>query len=126
MQNRNPFSLPFGQGYGQLPPEVLSLATPLNVLLGILKPEIVQNIGSQLRGRVLMEGQFCKPQVAYTPVALALPVAYVYDCADCRFYRQSSKTCELVAGNIEPYAWCGLWLPKSNDQPFSWIGRAWK
>lgn len=126
MNTKNPFGLPFGQGYGQLPPEVLSLVTPVNVAIGLLKPEIVQNIASQLRGRVLMQGQFCKPQVAYLPVTLIPPAAYFYDCADCLFYRQSSRTCELIYGDIEPYAWCGLWLPKSNDQPFSWIGRAWK
>lgn len=108
-----------------LPPQVMALLAPLNVAAGLFNPEIVNQVRAQLRGRRAAQGQFLKAQVAFMPVTLILPAAYFYDCADCVFYRQSSKTCELVAGNIEPYAWCGLWLPRDGDRPFSWIGRAW-
>ena len=108
-----------------LPPQVMALLAPLNVGAGLLNPQIVNQVRAQLRGRRVTQGQFLKVQVGYMPVTLILPAAYFYDCADCVFYRQSSKTCELVAGNIEPYAWCGLWLPRDGDKPFSWLLRAW-
>ncbi len=113
------------QDFYKLPPEVMALVTPLNVAAGLLNPQIVNEVRGQLRGRRVTQGQFSKAQVAYLPVTLILPAAYFYDCADCSFYRQSSKTCELVAGNIESYAWCGLWLPRDGDQPFSWLKRMW-
>ncbi|MCJ7663295.1 MAG: hypothetical protein MUO24_03540 [Desulfobacterales bacterium] len=109
-----------------LPPQVMSILAPLNVGAGLLNPEIVKQVRGQLRGRRVAGGQFLKAQVLYMPVSLIMPAAYVYDCAGCTFYRQSSKTCELVAGNIEPYAWCGLWLTQEGDQPFSWLARMWK
>ena len=114
------------QAYYHLPPEVMSLVTPLNVAAGLFNPEITAQVRNQLKSRVLTKGQFLKPQVAYLPVTLILPAAYFYDCADCALYRQSTKTCEVVAGNIEPYAWCGLWLPKAGDKPFTWLSRMWK
>lgn len=109
-----------------LPPQVMAILAPLNVGAGLLNPEIVKQLRGQLRGRRVTQGQFLKAQVLFMPVSLIMPAAYFYDCADCTFYRQSSKSCELVAGNIEPYAWCGLWLPKEGDQPFSWLARMWK
>jgi hypothetical protein len=27
-------------------------------------------------------------------------------CADCRYFRASSRTCQLVAGEISPNGWC--------------------
>lgn len=109
-----------------LPPQVMALIAPLNVAAGLLNPEIVRQVRGQLRSRRLTQGQFTKMEVFYMPVTLIPPAAYFYDCADCVFYRQSSKTCELVAGNIEPYAWCGLWINKEEDKPFSWLMRAWR
>jgi hypothetical protein len=109
-----------------LPPQLMSILAPLNVGAGIFNPEIVRQVRGQLRGRRVTQGQFVKTQVFFMPVTLILPAAYFYDCADCAFYQQSTKTCELVAGNIEPYAWCGLWLPQEEDKPFSWLARAWR
>jgi hypothetical protein len=109
----------------RLPPQVAAILVPLNVGAGLLNPQVVDNVRAQLRGRRVSQGQFTKSQVLYAPVTPVLPAAYFYDCADCVFYRQASKTCELVSGNIEPYAWCGLWLPKDSDQPFSWLTRMW-
>ncbi len=110
----------------KLPPQVAAILAPLNVAAGIFNPEIVRQVRGQLRGRRVTQGQFLKAQVFYLPVTLILPAAYFYDCASCTFYQQSTKTCELVAGNIEPQAWCGLWLPKEEDKPFSWLSRALK
>jgi hypothetical protein len=93
---------------------------------GLFNPDIVKQVRGQLRGRKLTQGQFQKTQVFYMPVTLLLPAAYFYDCSTCVFNQQATKTCELVAGNIEPYAWCGLWLPKDDDTPFSWLSKAWR
>ncbi len=112
------------QAFYDLPPQVMSIMAPLQVAAGIFNPEIVRKVRGQLRGRRVTHGQFLKTQVFFMPVTLIPPAAYFYDCFDCTFYRQSTKTCELVAGNIEAYSWCGLWLPKEDDQPFSWITRA--
>lgn len=27
-------------------------------------------------------------------------------CADCRYFRASSRTCQIVAGEISPNGWC--------------------
>jgi hypothetical protein len=112
------------EAYYHLPPEVMALITPLHVAAGLVNRAAIDSVRSQLRGRVLTKGHFLKVQVGYMPVTLILPAAYFYDCADCVFYRQATKSCEVVMGNIEPYAWCGLWLPKSEDKPFSWLTRA--
>lgn len=114
------------QAFYHLPPQVMSILAPLNVGAGLFNPETVSQLRGQLRGRRVTQGQFLKAQVFYMPVSLIPPAAYFYDCAGCAFYRQSSKTCELVEGNIEPYAWCGLWLPQDDDNPFSWLARAWR
>jgi hypothetical protein len=111
------------QEFSYLPPQVMAAIAPLHVAFGLVNPETVSQVRAQLASRVKDRGQFSKRQVFYQPVTLILPAAYFYDCADCGFYRQANRSCQVVAGNIEPYAWCGLWLPRSKDQPFSWIGR---
>lgn len=113
------------QAFYHLPPQVMGMVAPLNVAAGLLNPDIVRDVRGQLRGRRAVQGQFLKPQVFYLPVSLIPPGVYFYECSSCVFYRQSGKTCELVAGNIEPYAWCAIWLPKEGDRPFSWLARAW-
>ncbi len=113
------------KAYSTLPPQVMALLTPLNVAAGLLNPQMVKQIRGELLGRRIFQGQYSKMMVGYLPVTLIPPAAYFYDCADCTFYRQSTKTCALVAGNIEPYAWCGLWLPKDDDKPFAWLTKAW-
>jgi hypothetical protein len=110
--------------YAQLPPEVLALVTPFNVGAGVLNPAVAAEARSGLRRRVIVQGKLTKIQAAFMPVTLIPPAAYFYACADCAFHRQANKSCELVAGHIEPYAWCGLWLPQEDDRPLAWLTRA--
>lgn len=114
------------QEFSVLPPQIMALGAPLHVAFGLVNPETVNQVRVQLASRVKAEGQFSKSQVFFQPVTLILPAAYFYDCADCSSYRQGNRTCQLVAGNIEPFAWCGLWLPRTNDKPFSWLSRMWE
>lgn len=110
--------------YANLPPEVLSLVTPFNVAAGLLSPDVITEARAGLRRRVIVKGKLAKLQVAYMPLSLLPPGAYIYACSECSFFRQANKSCELVAGNIEPYAWCGLWLPQESDRPMAWVTRA--
>ena len=113
-----------GLSYESLPPQIMALVTPLRLGLGLLDPEQSMDIRAQLRSRLAREGKFPKFQVLYLPVTPILPVAWYYDCADCVFYQAANRTCELVQGNIAPFAWCGLWTNLQEDRPFSWVGRA--
>ena len=113
-----------GLSYESLPPQIMTLVTPLRLGLGLLDPEASMDIRVQLRSRVARDGKFTKLQVLYLPVTPLLPGPWFYDCADCIFYQWQGRTCELVQGNIEPYAWCGLWTNLQEDRPFSWVGRA--
>lgn len=117
-----------GLSYESLPPQIMTLVTPLRLGLGLLDPEQSMDIQAQLRSRVAKEGKFSKFQALYFPVTPILPLAWFYDCADCVFYQAAdfaaTRTCELVQGNIAPFAWCGLWTNLQEDRPFSWVGRA--
>jgi len=114
------------QEYYGVPRQIMSLLAPLDVGRGLIDPDRVAQARQAIASRAFSQGQFAKLEVFYMPVTLIPPGAYFYDCADCVFYRQASKTCQVVQGNIEPYAWCGLWLPKEGDQPFAWLTRAWR
>lgn len=110
--------------YYNLPPTILAVMTPVRLALGLLTPGVSVDMIRELRTRVAREGKFGKVSVIYTPVTPILPAAWFYDCADCTFYREQSRDCDIVKGNIEPYAWCGLWINRGEDLPFSWIERA--
>ena len=107
--------------YEQLPPQILAIMTPIR--LGLSLAEVVDMV-SQLRTRVARDGKFSKLQALYLPVTLIPPVAWFYECSTCEFYLWETRLCELVDGNIEPYAWCGLWINQREDLPFSWVRRA--
>lgn len=110
--------------YAKLPPQLLAIVTPFRLGLSLVDRDGALEMVTQLRNRVARDGQFSKLQVFYMPVTLIPPAAWFYDCADCYFYLEGTRRCELVDGNIEPYAWCGLWLNRREDQPFSWLERA--
>lgn len=110
--------------YAQLPAPVLALMTPVRVALGAFGRESSLAMVQELRNRVAREGKFRKLAVFYLPVSLIPPAAWFYDCSECQFYLEERRQCELVEGDIEPYAWCGLWVNRGEDLPLSWVERA--
>ena len=116
--------VPLKVDYGSLPPQVLALITPVRLGLGLLDPKASMDIRAQIRSRVARDSKFSKFQALYFLISPVLPLAWFYDCAECAFYQRKGRTCEVVQGDISPYAWCGLWTNLQEDRPFSWVGRA--
>ncbi len=104
--------------------QIVALSTPLKVAHSLVHPQVTQQTEVELRTRVASEGKWSKLQVYYFPVTLIPPAAYFYECSICRFFKFDQRSCDLVQGLIEPYAWCAVWLPMAEDKPWSWIGRA--
>ncbi len=109
-----------------LPPQIMALLVPPNVAAGVINVRYTKEMRQDLRSRRVAQGMLSKTAVYYLPFSPMPPIAYVYDCSNCTFNRQANKSCELVAGNIEAYAWCALWMPKDDDKPFGWMTKAWK
>ncbi|KKN39343.1 hypothetical protein LCGC14_0744480 [marine sediment metagenome] len=105
-----------------------ALMTPLRIGLGLIFPETVVQLRQELRGLVQERGaKFTKFETGYAPFSPILPGAYFYDCSTCDFFKKESAVvaaCEVVEGQIAPYAWCFLWGPTKEDAPFSWMARA--
>jgi hypothetical protein len=102
------------------PPQVLALTIPLEVGRGLITPGLTQSTRQMLAVRVQKNGKFVKNTVFYMPYSLIPPLAYSYQCANCTFYQSAGKTCECVQDIVEPYAYCGLWLPMVNEPANEW------
>ncbi len=103
---------------------VNALATPLRAAVSIVVPEERDRTEQDLRAQVQQQGRkFTKVESFYIPVALLPPGVWFYECATCAVFEPGPRTCALVEGNIEPYAWCPLWVPRPDDPPFSWLAR---
>lgn len=114
--------------YATDPPQYLAAVTPFHVAWSLQDPELIPAIRDVLLTRINQNGKFGKFSVYYLPVTLLPPAAYFYECSTCTFYSPNNpntnlgeKTCAIIDGIIEPYAWCGLWLPTLNDQPLLWL-----
>lgn len=106
----------------QAPIQVMAFFTPLRVAQTLVDPELRGTMAQELRARAQREGKWAKAQAFYIPVSLIPPAAWRYECSTCTFFSQ--KSCELVKDVIQPYAWCALWVNRGEDNPLSWIGRA--
>ncbi len=97
--------------------------TPLRNGLGVVNPETLNGLRRELRDQVASQGRkFSKLEVMYFPFTPIPPGVWLYDCANCEFYRQ--RTCEIVEGNIFPAGWCGFWVSRVGDKPLSWVAEA--
>ncbi|KKM62482.1 hypothetical protein LCGC14_1521220 [marine sediment metagenome] len=106
------------------PIPVVAMVTPLRIAQTLVNPQLRDSMALELRQRAREEGQYSKFQVGYLPITPFPPAAFFYECSTCTFYNLKAKSCELVQGVIEPFAWCGLWINLSEDKPLSWIKRA--
>ncbi len=97
--------------------------TPLRNALGIVNPDVLNQIRRELRDQVVSQGRkFSKLESLYLPFTPFPPGVWLYDCANCEFYQQ--RTCEIVEGNIAPAGWCGFWVSRVGDKPLSWVAQA--
>ena len=105
--------------------QAMAARTPFRAALSILVPEARAQTEADLRAQVAAQGrQFTKLEALYFGITPILPVAWFYACADCVFFNSEARTCAIVEGNIEPQAWCPLWVQNEGDKPFSWFARA--
>ena len=109
----------------QQPIPPIAAMTPLRNGVGLLFPETLVQLRQEFRGQVASQGRpFSKIESLYLPFTPFLPLAWAYDCGNCVFYQCQARTCEIVDGSIEPVAWCGFWVSRVEDPPFSWMVRA--
>jgi hypothetical protein len=73
---------------------------------------------STLEARVTQQGKYSKFSVMYLPVQPP-PLFWRYSCDNCRFWTEPNG-CTLVEGFIAAGGWCGIFMPKDGDRPFSW------
>ena len=104
------------------PIQVVALFTPLRIAQTLVNPALRDSMVQELRQRVKEEGQYSKLQVFYMAITPFPPAAWFYGCSECTFYNSKNRSCELVRGRIEAYAWCALFINLAEDKPFSWIG----
>ena len=63
-------------------------------------------------------GKLSKFATVYTPVQPP-PFFWRYSCDNCRAW-QEPNGCRWVEGFIAAGGWCGIFMPKQGDPPFSW------
>lgn len=105
----------------EAPIPVVALFTPLRIGQTLLNPQLREALVQELRTRAQREGRWEKGQVLYFPITPIPAAAWFYECSTCTFFSFGDRSCELVKGRIEPYAWCGLWVNREEDLPFSWL-----
>lgn len=71
-----------------------------------------------LEAHVAGQGKFSKFAVVYLPVQPP-PFFWRYSCDNCLFWTEPNG-CTLVEGFIAAGGWCGIFMPKEGDPPFSW------
>lgn len=102
------------------PPQVLAMTVPLEVGRGLIVPGVTEQTRNVLVARVAKNGKFQKSSVFYMPYSFVPPGAYCYQCRNCTFYQSGKQTCEVVDDIVQPYSWCGLWLPLVDEKPYTW------
>ena len=63
-------------------------------------------------------GKLSKFATVYIPVQPP-PFFWRYSCDNCRAW-QEPNGCRWVEGFIAAGGWCGIFMPKQGDPPFSW------
>lgn len=79
---------------------------------GLLQPWI-----DKIEAQVRRDGKFPRRAAGYLPFAPP-PVFWDYKCHKCRWW--NFGTCNTVAGEIRPGAWCTLWVPAPAYKAFTW------
>ena len=73
--------------------------------------------------QVAREGKFTQLAVFYKDISPP-PFLYDYKCRKCARWGpnqgQADRTCLWVSGDISPEGWCGIWVPNTDQQPFTW------
>lgn len=103
-----------------------SLNTPLRFGSSLLTDQVsVEQIEAELLAETRVRGKFTKLEAVYLPFTPVPPLAFFYECSTCRLYQpgkdRSAGGCQVVEGEILPYAWSALWLPNRQDRPLGWL-----
>ncbi len=108
-----------------------AVVTPFRVLNALLTgtpslDQLAQEVSTRQQS---LGRKFNKVEAVYTLAPPVPPIAWRYECGQCRFFQPATNTCEVVGLRsdafggeaIHPLSWCAWWLPLANQPILAWV-----